>query len=194
MRRMPLSLLASIIAACVISSASIALAKINLPTTADTHTVIGIPCEGCHGEDAPGEVGMKTCFSCHGSYQNLIEATSGTGMNPHASHLYEPECVLCHIGHEPDKYLCQECHVSMTNAELHLGVGVGCSACHGKDLSKRDSVPMDTCLSCHGPYEDLADLTSTLEMNPHRSHFPYLDCNECHHGHTSDTNFCADCH
>lgn len=188
------TLIVLLVAILAVGSAGVALAKSVLPTTADVHSEAGIPCEGCHGDGEPGEVSMDVCLGCHGTYQDLAEATAGAGMNPHESHYLDPECSLCHRGHAANEDFCAGCHAPTTTADMHIAVGVGCSACHGKDSSKRGPVSMDTCLACHGPYEDLAEKTSTLELNPHMSHYPYLDCNECHHGHTTDTDFCAQCH
>lgn len=79
-----------------------------------------------------------------------------------------------------------------STAEKHLQAGLACTACHGSD--KPGSVPMEKCLSCHGPYEALAKRTAQLPRNPHDSHFGELDCNECHHGHKPNSNYCGTCH
>jgi fumarate reductase flavoprotein subunit len=175
--------------------AGIALAANGLPTTAEIHKAAGIGCADCHGTGKPGDVSMDVCMDCHGTYDDLAAATAGLDMNPHKSHFGYPECTLCHVGHGPNQDLCATCHAPDTTADLHLEAGVGCSACHGDvDASERGEVSMDTCLGCHGPYEELAERTSGGKMNPHMSHYPYLDCSECHHAHEEDTDFCGQCH
>lgn len=77
-------------------------------------------------------------------------------------------------------------------ADTHLAAGLTCESCHGQEAP--GSVAMETCLSCHGPYDKLAKATADKKLNPHNGHFPDLDCGACHHGHKTDDFFCGTCH
>lgn len=73
------------------------------------------------------------------------------------------------------------------NKEWH--VGFECADCHGKaPLDRYYLVNSDVCLSCHGSREDVAELTSRLDVaavNPHRSFHSgtATECYECHREH-----------
>ncbi|MEA4884735.1 MAG: cytochrome c3 family protein [Clostridia bacterium] len=194
MTKKPHLLMVLLVTAFVLAMGAVALAKNGLPSTADVHGQMGLECAACHGTGKPGDVSMDVCLECHGSYEELAKATSGTGMNPHDSHYIDLECSLCHHGHTDNEDFCAVCHAPITTADKHMAAGVGCSACHGKSPAKRGEVPMETCLSCHGPYEELAKKTESNPRNPHTSHYEDLDCNVCHHGHSVDEDFCAQCH
>ena len=60
------------------------------------------------------ELSMDTCFSCHGSYEEIIPPTSpaltGALRNPHAGHWGELECSVCHNSHRDSEVYCDECH------------------------------------------------------------------------------------
>jgi len=81
-------------------------------------------------------------------------------------------------------------------SDKHIKIGLDCENCH--ETAKVDAgaeVGMAKCLSCHGPYERLAKRTEKMSRNPHANpHYGDLDCNECHHGHSADKNYCASCH
>ena len=54
---------------------------------------------------------------------------------------------------------------------------------------------MEKCLSCHGPYDKLADKTDGKGAhNPHSSHQGDLSCDSCHHVHKESQNYCSQCH
>jgi fumarate reductase flavoprotein subunit len=77
-------------------------------------------------------------------------------------------------------------------ADRHAAAGLTCASCHGN--AKPSDVALDTCLSCHVSYRELARKTANRLRNPHDSHYPNLECTTCHHGHQKEENFCAGCH
>ena len=52
-----------------------------------------------------------------------------------------------------------------------------CSTCHKNEMT---APPKETCLSCHGSYDKLAERTAKLTPNPHFSHRGEEDCTNCH--------------
>jgi fumarate reductase flavoprotein subunit len=87
------------------------------PYLAATHAKKNIACSSCHGEDTlpvlDDKPGNPVCFKCHGSYEQLAVKTPGLdhpSRNPHASHLGEVNCRLCHKAHEVSFAYCLECH------------------------------------------------------------------------------------
>ena len=81
-------------------------------------------------------------------------------------------------------------------ADKHINAGLDCESCHGVvGVAVGAEVGMTNCLICHGPHQKLEKLTENMRFNPHSdSHYGYLGCNECHHGHRADENFCGACH
>lgn len=83
---------------------------------ADRHEAKKVSCAGCHGKEAPvkgDSVENSRCLRCHGSYEKLAAQTvpaQKTEGNPHASHLGEIECTICHYGHSASVVYCQRCH------------------------------------------------------------------------------------
>lgn len=54
---------------------------------------------------------MKECLACHGgSYEALAKKTDESDINPHATHMGEPECSECHSGHKQPRLVCDNCH------------------------------------------------------------------------------------
>jgi hypothetical protein len=77
-------------------------------------------------------------------------------------------------------------------ADRHVATGLACASCHG--ATRPADVPIDTCLTCHVSYADLARRTAGRSRNPHDSHYPNLECTTRHHGHQKSEDFCAGCH
>lgn len=77
---------------------------------ADRHMDRVGKCEACHQTMPPKAVGSKQCLACHGSYDQLAARTDGKDINPHASHLEDPDCGACHRGHKKPVLACDECH------------------------------------------------------------------------------------
>jgi hypothetical protein len=81
-------------------------------------------------------------------------------------------------------------------SDKHIKKGVNCDSCHGAAKAAAGAkVDVAKCLSCHGPYGELAKRTEKMILNPHENpHYGDLDCNMCHHGHRADENYCGSCH
>lgn len=82
----------------------------------------------------------------------------------------------------------------------HAEFGFSCADCHQQD--EPETAPtMKDCLSCHGTYEELAELTKPQGetdpdtfANPHHSHMGPVPCMECHKTHQKSVMICEDCH
>lgn len=77
---------------------------------AERHVERGVKCEVCHTTMPPKAVASKTCQMCHGSYEKLAKRTDKKDINPHASHVENPDCGQCHHGHKKPTLLCDQCH------------------------------------------------------------------------------------
>jgi hypothetical protein len=69
-----------------------------------------------------------------------------------------------------------------------------CNDCHL--TTAPEPLTTEQCLSCHGSLKEVAEATKNLDPDPHKSpHYgPGLDCDLCHHEHSTSENFCAQCH
>lgn len=81
---------------------------------ADRHTAKNIPCTACHGPEKPQPgalVENEQCLACHGPLDSLKQKFVSLGKkNPHDNHLGDIECSLCHMGHQPSRAYCLQCH------------------------------------------------------------------------------------
>lgn len=78
--------------------------------------------------------------------------------------------------------------------QKHVDKGLNCTGCHQENPPAK-VVATDKCLSCHGPYDKLADKTEgKAAQNPHASHQGDLSCDSCHHAHKASVNYCSQCH
>lgn len=81
----------------------------------------------------------------------------------------------------------------------HITNEVGCNDCHyNLEEGKPVTLPEDqTCLDCHGSYNDLADFLKDKEQwknyNPHFAH-ERDDCITCHKAHQPFELTCSSCH
>ena len=120
-------------------------------------------------------------------------ADEGTADETTASFLYEVHGVLP----------CTSCHVKEDiMAKKHKGETPESKL--PKKLSSKDKVETETCLACHGSWEDLAEktadcdvLTDTngLVVNPHdlvEGHEDKLTCTSCHSVHEEDAEIAKD--
>jgi hypothetical protein len=81
-------------------------------------------------------------------------------------------------------------------ANSHKNAGEYCLSCHKSfDIDESENM-RPKCVSCHGSYEDMAVVTqdSGFGTNPHKHHFPTLDCTKCHMVHEDFTDYCVKCH
>lgn len=84
--------------------------------------------------------------------------------------------------------------------QSHVANNMKCGACHDEEDPTQgvSAVPAETCLSCHGSYEKVAERTAGIgeDLNPH-DNFHYdmqLDCTTCHKSHGESVNLCLSCH
>jgi nitrate/TMAO reductase-like tetraheme cytochrome c subunit len=80
---------------------------------------------------------------------------------------------------------------------IHHKEGVSCKDCHTVEKPKDAPNSSKTCLSCHGPYEKIAQRTKKLHANPHDSHLGPMDCLKCHGVHEpieAEKIPCMECH
>jgi cytochrome c nitrite reductase small subunit len=117
-------------------------------------------------------------------------------------------CALCHnMQRHVDSYL--------TGDDLdavHRKANVGCKDCHETTIatqlsevfryvtgnyeqvfSKR-TFDQSMCTRCHISLEHQAARTDFLVRNPHQSHWPGLQCGECHVSHGEQVDYCSRCH
>ena len=81
---------------------------------AGRHEKESIPCEGCHGTkgtvlDDNEQPVNANCVGCHATLAELGKKASGH-VNPHATHLGEINCTVCHHAHQPSRPYCLNCH------------------------------------------------------------------------------------
>ena len=103
------AILTTLYASLVLASA-FANAADNAPL-ADRHAKRGVACASCHAKSPSVAPTMKECLACHGgSYEALAKKTDESDINPHATHMGEPECSECHSGHKQPRLVCDNCH------------------------------------------------------------------------------------
>lgn len=78
-------------------------------------------------------------------------------------------------------------------ADRHAAMGLKCASCH-EETPPSKAVPTEKCLSCHGGYDKLKELTKDKTPNPHYTHLLDQPCGECHKGHAQSVNMCNSCH
>jgi cytochrome c nitrite reductase small subunit len=123
-------------------------------------------------------------------------------------------CATCHImdpyleswqesdygahAHAVEDVTCLECHVSTTQQQIDELV-VYMQGDFTVPLEERE-FGNDFCFDCHvanehTSYEEVIQLTSDMELNPHQSHLiGELDCDICHNMHRVSEDYCAHCH
>lgn len=81
------------------------------------HQQKSIGCASCHGKGTPVKgdtVENGTCNTCHGGYPALAARSKlpakFANRNPHASHLGDIDCVVCHKAHNVSAPYCLGCH------------------------------------------------------------------------------------
>jgi hypothetical protein len=75
------------------------------------HAAKKISCADCHATFFPeGRAPQDRCLGCHKSYESVAELTKDRKPNPHASHLGDIRCTICHKAHEKPALYCDQCH------------------------------------------------------------------------------------
>lgn len=71
-----------------------------------------LTCTDCHLTTTPKRLTTEQCLSCHGSFEEVAEATKNLDPDPHNSPHYGPEldCDLCHQEHSVSDNFCAQCH------------------------------------------------------------------------------------
>jgi len=179
-------------------------------------------CSECHS--SPAEVlkdshekieKFTSCFDCH---EPASEAKT-LGERVHSRHfddmgISKDTCLSCHdtddegniyIVHNDEIYFGPDEIEGLVDkfktwndspelANSHKLSGVYCSNCHDRyDFDDVDFMSKK-CKGCHGEFKDVAEFTSDLERNPHKSHFARLSCVKCHNVHEPFQDYCDKCH
>ncbi|ACD97242.1 flavocytochrome c [Trichlorobacter lovleyi] len=82
---------------------------------AELHKAKQIGCADCHGTAKKitvddSEKGInQSCVGCHGDLEAVGAKAKGP-INPHKSHLGQPNCTACHSGHSRSQAYCLKCH------------------------------------------------------------------------------------
>ncbi|WP_419783708.1 cytochrome c3 family protein [Maridesulfovibrio sp.] len=133
---------------------------------------------GCWGIMTAGAGSNEAAKGPNGETVELV------GYNPSAG-AQLAEATRMMLGEKPLKDYHKKIHQDGTNCEL----------CHSGQAPT--SPPDDTnCIRCHGTPEQMAQVTSKLERNPHDApHYgTYMPCTTCHKEHQPSKVLCADCH
>ena len=71
-----------------------------------------LTCNDCHLTTTPKPLTTEQCLSCHGSLEEMAEATKKLDPEPHNSPHYgsELDCDLCHHEHSLSENFCAQCH------------------------------------------------------------------------------------
>ncbi len=129
------------------------------------------------------EYPMEFCFDCHEpnehtSYEEVVELTADLDLNPHDSHVGQPDCGICHKMHELSEDYCAECHDPVATGagwtvpvSLEAEIDVwdpetDCAVCHVMDpyvesldnpdlLGYAHAQEGADCLDCHDDLEEL---------------------------------------
>ena len=164
---------------------------------APRHEAMELPAlpETGEGMSMPTEFAMDvSCTGCHAKATEAMQQAGFTGAN-HAS----MDCTTCHN----DEAGLSAAHANNFDSKAASRVAV---------LSKT-SIDPETCFTCHGSMEELAEKTADCivltdnngtVVNPHalpEGHFgDKVDCSSCHKMHsatdtaTSASNSCIGCH
>jgi fumarate reductase flavoprotein subunit len=94
------------------------------------HDRQSIPCAGCHGQDVNAMDDSEqpvnaNCVGCHATLAELGKKAAGH-INPHATHLGEIGCTVCHHGHVASAPYCLNCH----DFELRIQAAEGTAQPH----------------------------------------------------------------
>ncbi len=85
-------------------------------------------------------------------------------------------------------------HTSQFMDNKHLSKGLSCNVCHTA-MPPQGAPKSEVCLGCHGAsYEAMAEKTSKLTPNPHKSHLGEPLCADCHYSHEPFVFKCRECH
>lgn len=74
------------------------------------HAKAKLECTSCHKEGLDKAPSDKACMTCHGDYAAVAKTTEKMIPNPHASHMGDLRCTICHSAHKAPRVYCNDCH------------------------------------------------------------------------------------
>lgn len=77
------------------------------------HLLNGVTCADCHeNPNSAKPLTTAQCLSCHGTFEEVADATKDLDPNPHNSPHYGTgmDCDLCHHQHSKSENFCAQCH------------------------------------------------------------------------------------
>lgn len=74
----------------------------------------------------------------------------------------------------------------------HMQRGVACESCHNS-AAPAGPAKAKSCAKCHS-YDQVAQKSASLPLNPHDSHAGQLRCTLCHREHSDSVVHCKECH
>ena len=135
------------------------------------HYKAGVGCQKCHTKPGVFNYFIRNLQGV----TNVILYVSNTYQRPITSYVGDASCTQCH-----------------PNSQIEKDIVVGNIRVNHKGLRQAGY----QCLTCHESFAKLklSPRVTRLERNPHDGHYPDLDCNNCHHGHKAQENYCDSCH
>lgn len=154
-------------------------------------------CITCHQDGKAGKLSDKL----HNSHFSKLGLEAGTCSSCHQ----EAEAGVIRISYLNDNsidisaglqaFQSYNHHGTLVNS--HKNAGLACKDCHETyDFDEIDNMT-PKCKNCHGDYPEVAKRTlhSAYKTNPHKSHYPTLECTKCHSMHGEFRDFCSQkCH
>lgn len=94
--------------------------------------------------------------------------------------------------HARANVMCKDCHDYPLPAEIESGIKY-ITGNYDESMPRR-KFSQDMCTDCHISIQYQANKTDHLEKNPHASHWPDLQCTNCHISHGEQIDYCSQCH
>lgn len=117
------------------------------------------------------------CGTCHNMQRHVDSYLNGTTLDS---------------VHAKANVMCKDCHDYTLAAEIESGIKY-VTGNYDESMPRR-KFSQDMCIKCHISMEYHANRTDFLERNPHYSHWPDLQCTNCHISHGEQVDYCAQCH
>lgn len=145
---------------------------------------------------------------CHTPMDEYLETydqePNTTGVDKWGNEVENTSAMLS-VSHKENGDTCMSCHVPTMSEQVSEGLGWVTGdyydPLYETDLTQltaaRGASSDEFCLneSCHNlTRDDLKELTSNYERNPHDDHHAQFECSTCHKGHRASVMYCAECH